>query len=138
MTLPTILTQTVATLHEGTDPDGQHARGALLLAAHAALRYTAAYPDLDTGAAFTFASLAIHAALDELRDQHSDGYVLIPDVGSAAPGEAAELARCVADLVHRLADFYTTAAAGNVGPGWRRAAWTGVAYHLDRATGDIP
>jgi hypothetical protein len=128
------LTQAIDTLVPGTDPDGIHARLALALAVYAA---PSAHDPLDVGAVGAVADWDLFALVIGEAEQMLSAdleplavaYDRLPSVGPDTPG----LRSTVVALVRRLADLYTSAAAGQRGSACRRLVWAMVAFRLDDA-----
>jgi hypothetical protein len=121
-------------LTPAADPDGPQARGALLLAARTTS--SAAAAATSDAASWDMSHLALRAGYDELQGPTPDDLILdpdLPDVDGAAPG----LRDVVNALVHRLADLYAGAAAGDTGSPWRRTVWASVAQRLDEAAVEL-
>jgi hypothetical protein len=134
-TFRTYLTQATATLVPGLDPDGLLARQALALAVHAASAANAA-TDLAATADWDFYCITIGEA-EQILTADLDPLHLatdrLPPVGPDSPA----LRQTVITLVRRLADLYTSAAAGEWGSPWRRLIWASVAVRLDDACREL-
>lgn len=138
MNLIDLIRATATSIVPGLDPDGEQARGALLLAEHVATTAAAEGLDLTSPAvAWVFCSACLHETLRELRAGSPDDLIIaseVPDADACDP----KLAPAMRQLLQHIAALFATAASDGPGTPWRRLVWAEVACHLDGAVAATP